>query len=446
MVAILRLADIVAVGVCALIAFWLREDVTEMPPHYLLAVVLGMVGIVNAGQLSGLYQLHAIARVRGQFGRVSLLWLGVILILIALAYLTKTSDSFSRVWAITWFFMVDGALIINRVIAVGYVDKLRSDGKLARRIAIIGTGDKAARLRRLIENNDPREVTVAGVFAPEETGERGLEALTTRIVGDKIDEAVIAIDDNDHALLQKIITVLGTVSVETRIAPDTIDLRLPILGVSHIGTVPLFDIHHRPHSLWSRITKRIEDLVLGIVALVVLSPLMVLIAMAIKLTSHGPVLFRQQRLGFNNNAFTLFKFRSMYDHPDDSDTVPQARRDDARITPVGRLIRRASLDELPQLFNVLRGEMSLVGPRPHALAHNREYGKMINGYLARHRVKPGITGWAQVNGLRGETDTPGKMRLRVEHDLYYIDHWSLWLDLKILAQTLVVGFFHRNAY
>ncbi len=446
MVGILRLADIVAVGVCAVLAFWLREDVTEMPPHYLLAVVLGMVGIINACQLAGLYQFDAIARVRGQFGRVSLLWLGVILILIALAYLTKTSESFSRVWAITWFFLVDAALIINRVIAVGRVEKLRADGKLARRIAIIGAGMKAARLCRLIENNDPREVIVAGIFAPDEPGERGLDALTARIIEDKIDEAVIAIDDNDHALLQKIITVLGSVSVETRIAPDTIDLPLPILGVSHIGTIPLFDIHHRPHSLWSRITKRIEDLILGTLALVALSPLMALIAVAVKLTSSGPVLFRQQRLGFNNNAFTLFKFRSMSDHPDDSDTVPQAQRDDARITPVGRLIRRASLDELPQLFNVLRGEMSLVGPRPHALAHNREYGKMINGYLGRHRVKPGITGWAQVNGLRGETDTPEKMRLRVEHDLYYIDHWSLWLDIKILAQTLVFGFFHRNAY
>jgi putative colanic acid biosynthesis UDP-glucose lipid carrier transferase len=158
------------------------------------------------------------------------------------------------------------------------------------------------------------------------------------------------------------------------------------------------------------------------------------------------VLFRQRRYGFNNNPITVFKFRTMRHDQADDRLVPQARRNDPRVTRVGAFLRRTSLDELPQLINVLRGEMSLVGPRPHAVAHNEQYAHVIDDYLSRHRVKPGITGWAQVNGLRGETDTPDKMRRRVQYDLYYIDNWSLYLDFKILALTPFVGLVHKNAY
>jgi putative colanic acid biosynthesis UDP-glucose lipid carrier transferase len=170
-----------------------------------------------------------------------------------------------------------------------------------------------------------------------------------------------------------------------------------------------------------------------------------IIAAAIKLDSPGPVFFRQRRYGFNNDAIVVWKFRTMHHRPDDETVVPQATRNDPRVTRVGRFLRRTSLDELPQIFNVLTGEMSLVGPRPHAVAHNEQYAKIIDDYLSRHRVKPGITGWAQVNGLRGETDTPEKMRLRVQHDLYYIDNWSFLFDLKILALTPFAAI-NRNAY
>jgi putative colanic acid biosynthesis UDP-glucose lipid carrier transferase len=182
------------------------------------------------------------------------------------------------------------------------------------------------------------------------------------------------------------------------------------------------------------------------VALVVFAPLLLAIALAIRLDGPGPVLFRQKRYGFANNEFTVFKFRTMRHRPAEEPDVPQARRQDPRITRVGAFLRRTSLDELPQLINVLRGDMSLVGPRPHAVAHNVQYAQIIDDYLSRHRVKPGITGWAQINGLRGETDTPEKMRARVEHDLYYIDNWSLMLDIKILLLTPLRGFVNKNAY
>jgi Undecaprenyl-phosphate glucose phosphotransferase len=210
--------------------------------------------------------------------------------------------------------------------------------------------------------------------------------------------------------------------------------------------MPLYTIVERPLSGWARVAKRAEDIVVSSVALFLLLPLLALVAIVIKLESPGPVLFHQNRFGFNNDLIRIYKLRSMQHQPEPEHAVAQARRNDPRVTRVGRILRRTSIDELPQLFNVLRGDMSLVGPRPHPVALNEEFAELIDGYLARHRVKPGITGWAQVNGLRGETDTLDKMRRRVEHDLYYIDNWSLLFDLKILVATLAVGFMNKNAY
>src|SRR5262249_13558848 len=218
----------------------------------------------------------------------------------------------------------------------------------------------------------------------------------------------------------------------------------PARGFEAVAGIPMLAVHERPIVGWSLLLKEIEDRLFAAVLLLVLLPVFALIALAIKLDSQGPVFFRQKRYGFNNNPITIFKFRQMVASPEEAG-VPQARRNDPRVTRVGAFLRRTSLDELPQLINVLNGEMSLVGPRPHAVAHNEQYAKVIDDYLSRHRVKPGITGWAQVNGLRGETDTPEKMRLRVQHDLFYIDNWSFWFDLKILALTPFAAI-NRNAY
>jgi len=208
---------------------------------------------------------------------------------------------------------------------------------------------------------------------------------------------------------------------------------------------PVLTLRQRPLPGWQAVAKRMEDLALGAVLLLLLAPVMAAVAVLVRRDSPGPILFRQKRLGFNNNEFTVFKFRTMVHRPKEHD-VPQAQRNDPRVTKLGRFLRAKSLDELPQIFNVLRGDMSLVGPRPHALAHNEKYASLIDDYLGRHRMAPGITGWAQVNGFRGETDTLEKMQRRVEYDLAYIDGWSVGFDLKILIQTALCVMFDRNAF
>jgi putative colanic acid biosynthesis UDP-glucose lipid carrier transferase len=197
---------------------------------------------------------------------------------------------------------------------------------------------------------------------------------------------------------------------------------------------------------FNRYIKAFEDRVLAFFILILISPLLAVIAIGVKLTSPGPVLFKQLRHGWDGKPIKVYKFRTMVLHAEENGRVTQARKNDDRITPFGAFLRRTSLDELPQFFNVLQGRMSIVGPRPHAIAHNDEYKDQIDEYMLRHKVKPGITGWAQVNGWRGETDTLEKMQKRIEYDLYYIDHWSLWFDIKIIVLTLFKGFVGNNAY
>jgi Undecaprenyl-phosphate glucose phosphotransferase len=222
-----------------------------------------------------------------------------------------------------------------------------------------------------------------------------------------------------------------------------LELREP---ASHFGQMPIVGVIGRPLSGWAVLTKAVEDYTLATVATVLLSPVMATVALAVKLTSPGPVLFRQERLGFNNQVFEIYKFRTMRNSACNETKTVQARANDPRVTSIGRFLRRTSLDELPQLFNVLTGSMSLVGPRPHAIDHNEEYGRAIRSYFARHRVKPGITGWAQVNGLRGETETTEKMDARVRHDIKYMENWSLMFDLRILVLTVYIVLTGRNAY
>jgi Undecaprenyl-phosphate glucose phosphotransferase len=237
--------------------------------------------------------------------------------------------------------------------------------------------------------------------------------------------------------------------VDIRLAALVSKLRLRPRAYSFIGSVPMLDLHDKPIRDWGGVAKWAFDKLIGCTALILLTPLMAAVAIAIRLESRGPALFRQKRYGFNNELIEVFKFRSMYTDMADVDAAKLVTRDDPRVTRVGRFIRRTSIDELPQLFNVVIGNLSLVGPRPHAMqakAADKLYDEAVDGYFARHKVRPGITGWAQINGWRGETDTEEKLRKRIEHDLYYIENWSLMLDAYILLRTPLALLKAENAY
>ena len=251
------------------------------------------------------------------------------------------------------------------------------------------------------------------------------------------------------ARLRDVVQQLAVTPIAIRLAPDLAAFDYAGRSFVQVAGLPMLHLFDRPISGWSRVTKAAEDYLLGTLFLILLSPLLLIIALAIKLDSPGPTLFRQRRLGFNNNPIEVWKFRSMHADKEDPDCLVQVTKDDPRVTRVGRLLCRTSFDELPQLANVLRGEMSIVGPRPHApgtRARGQLFEEVVERYAARHRVKPGITGWAQVNGWRGETNTLEKIQKRVEYDLYYIDNWSIWFDLRIIARTVAVLLRDNRAY
>ncbi|MGE0095784.1 MAG: undecaprenyl-phosphate glucose phosphotransferase [Alphaproteobacteria bacterium] len=456
MAGVLRACDATAVLAAGLLAFWLRHEALDLPNPYLFALAAGFILTLNIFHLAGLYRPEAVRHAGTSIGVMTLALLGVIGMLVMVAYFTKTSDHFSRVWAILWACLSYAFLLSIRFAVEVQLVQWRKDGRLNANVAIIGGGNAALRL--IARMSDPKQpgYRVVGVF-DDQPG--ALDALPAGVARGSLDELIrlsraLRIDDviialpapSDEALLGMLKKV-RSLTANVHLGPDGMALpRVPSRGFRTLAGLPVLNLHERPLSGWGIVLKAIEDRLLAALILGAVSPLLLLIALGIILSSGRPVLFRQIRYGFNNNEILVYKFRTMHADEGSDPSVPQARRNDPRVTTFGAFLRRTSLDELPQLWNVLKGDMSLVGPRPHAVAHNVQYAEIIDDYLGRHRLKPGITGWAQVNGLRGEVDTPEKMRLRVEHDLYYIDHWSLLFDMRILLLTVLYGFVHKNAY
>ena len=458
LVGLVRLADAGSILVLGFVAYMARHATWEVPARYWLAIVLCMLFASQAFQLGRLYDFRLLDSLTRQFGKLVAAWGSVFLALIALMFFSKTSEDFSRVWAALW---LGGSFLAFVSIRIGVKLQMRHwrrQGRLSRVVAIVGAGDHA---RRLVEHlkRQPEDlgIRLIGLFDDRRTrvpvGEMeglpilgGVEDLLRHARRERIDLAIVALPWQAEQRLLDIMGRLRQAPMDVVLCPDHIGFRLFERPVSHLAGLPMLAVYERPISGWSSIVKATEDRLLAALALLIAGPLMALVALAVKLDSAGPVLFRQPRYGFNNQVITVRKFRTMQHGIQAEATVPQATRADPRVTRLGRFLRRSSLDELPQLFNVLDGSMSLVGPRPHAVPHNEHYAKLIAHYYARHRVKPGITGWAQVNGLRGETETPEKMERRVQYDLYYIEHWSLLLDLKILLLTLFVGLHNDNAY
>jgi putative colanic acid biosynthesis UDP-glucose lipid carrier transferase len=457
LVGIVGAADAFVIFASSLIAFIVRHGIERVPADILTTSVLATVLALNALSIAGAYGEFIKKNLIPQIWRAMQAWTIVFALLLTIGYLTKTGSEYSRTWATLWFVSTMLGLSAVRFVAVVQLERWRRAGHLATTVAIVDLGNRGTAFARKLTQNGSADVQLVGVFSRDDSGTpgKGISDLIALSRLFRIDEVFVLPADvcdagssDESSDLLPILRRIGTIPTNVLLCPSLPDLgQLPIRGTLLKHDIPALAVYQHPLGAWSSVFKRAEDVVIGVLALLILWPVMLIVAILVKLDSKGPVLFRQARQGFNNNVITVLKFRTMVHGSQVTEEVVQAKPNDRRVTRVGRVLRRTSIDELPQIFNVLRGEMSLVGPRPHAVVHNQQYAELIDDYLGRHRVQPGITGWAQINGLRGETDTVDKMRQRVEHDLFYIDRWSIALDLKIIVLTAVsILFDRRSAY
>lgn len=423
--------------------------------RYGAAGILGATAVTALLRRDGYYDFPSLLSTKGAVRSVVTNWAGVVVGLIAFGYALKAAEGYSRIWLISWGILSAGALIASRATAAWVLkrDVARGESAFLRRIAIVGSNETAEAFAALTSDSN-EAVKIVGTFAADArsaeamrgfdlTGD--LEALARLARSGQIDDIVIAQPTASAADIDALVNRLSILPVTISICPQYHWLRHAGGEVSRIGRAPVLNLYRRPLEGWGSLLKALEDRILGSLLLLAVSPLLLLIAFAVMLQGKGPIFFSQQRHGFNHSVFRIYKFRTMT-VAEDGARVVQATANDSRITPVGRFLRRYSLDELPQLLNVVKGDMSLVGPRPHALAHNHQYAQTIENYSGRHKVKPGITGWAQVNGFRGETSETERMADRVRYDLEYIDNWSLWFDIKILAMTIFAVLSPKNAH
>ena len=423
---------------------------------YLAALLVGIGMTVGLFHYFELYDFETIVAWPSGMRRVIVLSGFVFLLLVAAAFALKISSEFSRLWFFSTFLASAFLICVFRGFFKYFLGKSAQAGFLVRNVAIVGFGGQARHLVKQLGTRDAPWKRVIGVFddrktriGPEVDGCPVLgtiDDLFSYVRRGKVHDVVIALPWSAEERLVKIIGRLRVLPVRVYLGSDLIGYHFPRHHRQLLEGVPVLEIASVPLSGWSGFIKLVEDKVLAIFFLILAAPFLTLIALAIKLDSRGPVVFQQARYGFNNEVISVYKFRTMRHERPPEPAVPQARRIDPRVTRVGWLLRRTSLDELPQLLNVLQGTMSLVGPRPHAVEHNMQYAAMIGGYHGRHRVKPGITGWAQVHGFRGNTSTVEKMRRRVEYDIYYIENWSLWFDVRILVMTALFVWRQKNAY
>jgi polysaccharide biosynthesis protein PslA len=366
--------------------------------------------------------------------------------LVAIAAGTKTTQSYSRLWFFLWATTAIEMILCARLCGIMWVNGKLQRGACIFRALSLGLGAPALSSKQLLRYTGNR---TRAIRCSTLTSATDLDNLADTIRSEGIDQVYISAPWSAMPELASKITRLRYLAVDVFLYCNDERLRGEVLNVLELEQGLAFQAGSCPIAGWDRWAKRCEDLVIALLALAIFSPLLALSAIAIKLESRGPIFFRQTREGLNGTHFELLKFRSMYADQSDAHAFRQTSKGDPRVTGVGRIIRRLSIDELPQLFNVLRGSMSLVGPRPHALrtsADGKALEEVIDHYASRHRVKSGITGWAQVNGLRGELNSSDKLKARVDHDLHYIENWSIWLDLKIIVWTAGQLIFDRRAY
>lgn len=451
-----RTLDVLAIALAGWLAYVVRFYQWGLPQNYQLAILIGTLLVLVIFPMAGIYHSWRGRSILQQIHALMAAWVAVAVVLIILSTLTKTGASFSRYWMAIWFTCGAVFLVSFRTTLTLFLRHMRKRGWNHRHIVIVGTGNLSRHVTQRLQDASWTGLDIVAYFSenPDPQTPSNLSGIPILPLGSinsyikdhRIDEIWLTLPLSDEANVHSILHNLRHCTAAIRYIPDIFGFRLLNHAVTDIAGMPVLDLNVSPMVGINRALKAIEDRLLAFIILILASPLIALIAIGVKASSPGPVLFKQLRHGWDGKTIKVYKFRTMHVHREECGIVTQAKRDDPRVTPFGAFLRRTSLDELPQFFNVLQGRMSIVGPRPHAIAHNEEYKDLIDDYMQRHKVKPGITGWAQVNGWRGETDDINKMKKRVEFDLYYIENWSLWLDLKIIFLTLSRGFLHHNAY
>ena len=458
----LRLAEFALLSLIGFLVYALYVGMTWEVTllYYAPATFAGAALAVLLIQIADGYQVPAVRSALRTLPRVLSAWAIAFALISLAAFFLQYGLAFSRVWFAAWFITGAIALVIVRNIVAYGIRRWARNGVMERRAVIVGGGDIAKALIRSIEQDPNNDIRICGIF--DDRDERrspavvagypklgNVDALVTFARLARIDMLIIAMPLNAESRVLQLLKKLWILPLDIRLAAHANKLRFRPRAYSYVGAVPMLDIFDRPITDWDSVAKRIFDVFFSLLAIALLWPVMIATAIAIKLDSKGPVLFMQKRHGFNNEVIDVFKFRSMYTDQCDPAARVVVTKGDPRVTRVGRFIRKTSIDELPQFFNVLRGDLSLVGPRPHAVvavAQDRLFAEVVDGYFARHRVKPGVTGWAQINGWRGEIDNDEKIKQRTACDLYYIENWSLLFDLKILFLTPIRLFNTEHAY
>ncbi|MGN6552035.1 MAG: undecaprenyl-phosphate glucose phosphotransferase [Pararhizobium sp.] len=458
---IIRIVEFCGFAVTGFAVFLLHvEGGLGNSPHYLAGIALGSAFLTLALEFADAYRIAAFRSASGTLPRALTAVVAVFGLMSAAGFFLKIAESYSRIWFAGWFVAVILFLVLNRRFIAFAIRRWARNGMMERRAVIVGGGAAARDLIRALEQQPDNDIRICGLF-----DDRGPQRSPNLVAGYpklgtvddlvsfarqvRLDMLIIALPLTAEARVLEFLRKLWILPIDIRLAAHSGGLRFRARSYSYVGSVAMLDILDRPIADWDSVAKRIFDIVFSLAALLVLWPMMLATAIAVKATSEGPVFFRQKRHGFNNEEIDVLKFRSMYTHLSDPTAKAAVTKGDPRVTRVGRFIRKTSIDELPQLFNVLKGDLSLVGPRPHAVSaqtRDRLYVEVVEGYFARHRVKPGVTGWAQINGWRGEMDSDEKIRQRTAFDLFYIENWSLLFDLKILFLTPIRLLNTENAY
>jgi Undecaprenyl-phosphate glucose phosphotransferase len=459
---LVRVADFSIAALSGLVMAVLYHGEADVTTDLLYGTMIAVaaIGTILMLDILGLYSPRSLATFHRNMPRLLLGWIAAFAAVGLTAFFLKAGAELSRGWMALWFLAGGTALTVERASAGLLFRAMARSGRLQRRAVVYGTGALTDDMIRLLQQDHGADIRIVGVFDDRADGRAEAPAVGYGRIGTlddllevaramNVDLVIVALPVAGEKRLHDVTSRLSVLPADIRLPAQATQIRLSPRLYSHVGPVAMIDLYDRPIADWGFIAKSLFDKTIGLLCLVALSPVMAAVALAVKLDSRGPVLFRQKRYGFNNELIEVLKFRSMYVDKCDATASRLVTMGDPRVTRVGRFIRKTSLDELPQLFNVIKGELSLVGPRPHAVsakAEERLYDEIVASYFARHKVKPGITGWAQICGWRGETDTREKIEKRVEHDLYYIENWSVLFDLYILAMTPLALLKSENAY